>query len=137
MHQPYKDITSKLGDPIWWDENAVPRYCEFEPRQAADIYAREVALVLIQCQDCRHRFRVAISFSYLNWNWNDGKPGPSLAESIKSNAISYGDPPNIGCCPAGPTMSSDEISVLEFWHFNTKTFEWERDSSLEITLPSI
>lgn len=41
MHASYSDITDRLGEPQWWDENAVPRYCEFEPARVANIYWRD------------------------------------------------------------------------------------------------
>ena len=41
---------------------------------------------------------------------------PTLSERIRDMTIAYGDPPNIGCCPAGPTMNSVPRRVLEYWY---------------------
>jgi hypothetical protein len=112
MHQYYEDIISKLGNPIWWDEHAVPRYCEFSPEEVADIYAREVVYFLIECQNCGRMFRVAIS----NSGYDKKYEKYSLIPHILEKSIGYGDPPNIRCCGAGPTMTSDNLCVLEFWH---------------------
>jgi hypothetical protein len=57
---------------------------------------------------------------------------PTLANLIKNKQIHYGDPPNIGCCSAGPTENCIDIKVLEFWR--RKMLDWERDSGLEIDL---
>lgn len=53
-----------------------------------------------------------------------------LADEIRAGYLNYGDPPNADCCPAGPTMSSHSIRVLEYWH--RPDHEWKRDPSLEI-----
>lgn len=42
------------------------------------------------------------------------------------------DPPNIGCCAAGPTMNCDDLAVIEYWH--RPDWEWERDKALEIPI---
>ena len=39
----------------------------------------------------------------------------SLTTMADGGALHYGDPPNMGCCPAGPTMSSIPREVLEMW----------------------
>lgn len=134
MHHHYEDIRSRIaGDPKWFDENAVPRYCEFAPNEVSDIYADEVALVGITCQGCEHRFKVAFSSSSISRLMarrdNEAKV-LTLAELIRTKAIHYGDPPNIDCCAAGPTMNSEPRKVLEFWA--RKSFEWVRHPDLEI-----
>jgi hypothetical protein len=132
MHHHYKDIRERIaGEPLWFDENGVPRYCEFTPRDAANIYANQIALVLIRCQQCQREFKVAFS-----WSMNDYICGrPSLVDEITSGSIHYGDPPNIECCPAGPTMNCDDLRVLEFWRNDERGLEKVRDPSLEIVLP--
>jgi len=36
MLRRYDDIRSRIGDPIrWWDDNGVPRYCDFSPGNVA------------------------------------------------------------------------------------------------------
>lgn len=134
MNCDYADIRGKISEPPqWFDEYAVPRYAAFAPQRAANIYADECALVEISCQNCGTRFRVAFSRSksgaHLEANRHGGEP-ISLAQTIRGKTIHYGDPPNIGCCPSGPTMNSGPLHVLEFWHRPER--KWERDPELEI-----
>jgi hypothetical protein len=170
MLHDYDDIRSRIAQrPIWWDEHGVPRYRSFRPNDLADIYAEEAALVLITCQGCGHEFRVAFSFGpsekissierlllieiekrlpqtkeeleamrkeVLNRAWKR-----TLADSIREKCLHYGDPPNIGCCPAGPTMNSEPRQVLQYWrrfetdeNGNIRSLEWHRDRSLEIDI---
>ncbi|MEY9533063.1 hypothetical protein [Sinorhizobium fredii] len=140
MKPVYDDILSRIDiPPIWFDENAVPRYCEFAPSEAASIYVSEVALAEITCQGCGHLFRVA--FSYVNMG------SKSIAEAIRAKTLDYGDPPNIRCCLGGPTMSSEPRRLVEYWHRHhreyvedgkvtngTEYFRWRREPSLEIDI---
>lgn len=104
MNHNYKCIRDRITDPIlWWDERAVPRYDPFSPERVANIYACQAALVEISCQSCGYIFSVAFSWEY-----------PDDPETLMAN-LHYGDPPNIGCCPAGPSMSARTRRVLEFW----------------------
>jgi hypothetical protein len=124
MNTNYSDITEKLGDPVWYDENAVPRYCEFHPRKLADIYAKECVLILIACQNCGREFKVAVSYDFMNVLREE----MSLQELISNNTIGYieyGDPPNNDCCPSGITMSSNTIALLQFWK-QRDDFGWEQ-----------
>lgn len=128
MHHHYSDIRSRIPEPPrWWDESAVPRYCDFAPGEAANIYAEECALVRIACQACGETFDVCISSDAM---WKIGA-ALTLAESIEINALSYGDPPNIQCCPAGPTMSSDAVRVLQYWQRGASSV-WTRDPVFEV-----
>jgi hypothetical protein len=122
VNHHYADITEKLGDPLWWDEAAVPRYCEFGPEVVANIYAREVALLHIECQACRRRFMVAMS---------SASHEAALGQQIEADEIHYGDPPNYGCCAAGPTMNSVPRRVIEFWALAHVSFDWKRLPDLE------
>lgn len=136
MHHHYIDIRSRIPEPpLWFDENAVPRYDAFRPRDVADIYAKEVALVLIACQNCKQEFKVAFSYNAMDEvrAIAGGHKRISLADSIRRGWIHYGDPPNVECCGAGPTMNSDPICVLEYWH-KDNAFEWQRDQNLEIAI---
>lgn len=141
MHHNYADIRDLIPTPpIWFDERAVPRYCSFSPNAVANIYADEVVLVLIACQNCGKRFKVAMSTStteraLIGFGRTDGKEPMSLAVQIGTGWLHYGDPPNAGCCGAGPTMGCEDLAVLEYWRRNGDTsLEWERDHDHEIRL---
>jgi hypothetical protein len=119
MHHDYSDITSLTdANPKWYDENGVPRYCNFHPNQIAYIYAAEAALAIIECQSCRTKFYVA--FSELNqkhklWDESQKKRIAFLSDLILDRTLHYGDPPNTNCCDAGPSMNSVPVSVIEYW----------------------
>ena len=122
MNTEYDDIRALIAEPPrWWDEFAVPRYCDFHPRRAANIYAREAALLLIECQACGMEFRVCMSAA-----------GGRMADAIRDGSLHYGDPPNVRCCEAGPTMNCDDVRVLEYWR--RELLEWTRNASLEVEL---
>lgn len=129
MHHHYRDIRDRIAQPpVWWDENAVPRYCPFGPREVANIYAIECALVEIACQNCGSRFLVA---------WSRGahillpvQPYVIVSEKFDPVTFHYGDPPNAGCCASGPTMNSEPLRVVECWQRDSR-HEWERDHSRE------
>lgn len=140
MNYHYEDIRSAINKaPLWFDEHAVPRYCPFDPKDCANIYADECALVRIQCQACGRDFDVCFSESALTrlkfnlLTQREGQ-GPGVADRIRDNSIDYGDPPNIGCCPAGPTMSSVPKRVIEYWILMQATHTWVRDQSLEVDI---
>lgn len=131
MNHHYRDITERIeGDPLWWDEVAVPRYCEFGPEHVAEIYATEAALVSVACQNCGRVFPVSFSWRSSDKYFYDV---PALSERIEAgHGLEYGDPPNYGCCPAGPTMNSEAIQVLQFWRRSLGTsYHWERVTDLE------
>jgi len=134
MHEDYDDIRSRISEPpTWFDEHAVPRYCEFSPERCADIYARQVCLLLVECQSCARSFEVASS-----WSGYDSKH--ALDELIRTGEIHYGDPPNVGCCMSGPSMNSVPRRVLQFWRRSRPPaqnevaagLQWERVQELEI-----
>ncbi len=131
MNNDYADITERLGAPQWWDEAAVPRYCDFGPNQAANIYAKEVVLLHIECQNCGKAFKVAMSNSGFDVRMVELTPR-RIAEAIADGSIHYGDPPNYGCCPAGPTMNSVPRRVLEYWE--RERMNWRRREDLEVEL---
>ena len=139
MNHHYGDITERIAEPPkWWDERAVPRYCEFSPSEVADIYATEVALVEIDCQNCGATFRVCFSWRREETGWNEnGTPWCRLREPMTLEQVEflhYGDPPNSGCCGAGASMNSEPRHVLEFWRRRDFAWEWDRVRELEINL---
>ena len=128
MKADYEDIRSRIAEPPkWFDEYGVPRYCEFHPKNLANIYAREAVLVHIECQNCGHGFDVAMSRDRMA---DVRGREDTLAVRIRMKSISYRDPPNIGCCASGPTMTSVERTVLQYWH--RVVYEWARDPSYEV-----
>jgi hypothetical protein len=122
----YHDILDRIPQPpSWWDENGVPRFCDFHPQYLANIYANEAALLIVACQmGPVHHFRVALSAT------SEGMD--KLARQIRENMISYGDPPGVAGCNS-PDMGSVEIAVVEYWR-NPGIRVWERDATLEIGL---
>ena len=129
MNHHYNDIRRLIDEePEWFDECAVPRYCTRAPSLCANIYADEVAFVEIRCQNCGHKFIVAFS-----WGMSDEVRGHQALSVIVEDGgdLHYGDPPNIQCCPAGPTMTSISIRVVEFWKQNVWP-HWRRIPGLEI-----
>jgi len=122
MNCDYADIRSRIPEPPkWFDEHGVPRYCDFAPGEQANIYADEVVLALVTCQGCGHEFSVCfshtMSFAVAEAirDGNDPHGVKSLADLIRLRELHYGDPPNIQCCPSGPTMNSELRRVIEYW----------------------
>lgn len=142
MNQEYRDITSRLGEPLWYDECGVPRYDPFAPDMCNDIYADEAALLEIACQDCGARFRVAMAMGQMDRaqgamaRGDDvalmmADPSYTLSGLISHGTIHYGDPPCHGC--VGDTMNCEDIRVLEYWHRGQDTeHEWRREEGMEI-----
>lgn len=119
MHTHYDDILDRIPElPKWFDELAVPRYCDFSPQKLAFIYAKEAALVLIRCQACERKFHVAFSEGNAVDRSNDGKRSfaITIANLISERRLHYGDPPNVRCCSSGASMNSVPVRVLEYWY---------------------
>ena len=104
----YDDITSRIADrPLWWIEG-VPRYEPFTPH-AAEIFSNEIALVHTECQFCRLRFDVCVQRS-------KGGGRRSFEDYLAVfGTLDVGDPPNVGCCSTGYSMTSLEIAILQLW----------------------
>lgn len=85
MNNDFKDIIDRLGRPVWYDQKGYPRYCRFHPRQVSDIYANYVAYLLIGCQRCNGRWRVAVSSQGLK---------PHMPTKTDVGHFHYGDPPH-------------------------------------------
>jgi hypothetical protein len=135
MKAYYHDILSRIPeDPTWFDEHGVPRYCAFEPGEVANIYSGEVALVEITCQSCKRPFRVAFSQSRSE---RLTRHGAKLAQDIRDGRAHYGDPPNVDCCLAGPTMNSEPRRVIEYWTNENADHRWQRDASLEADITPV
>jgi hypothetical protein len=110
MFRHYEDILSRIAEPPrWFDEQGVPRYCEFAPDRIANIYAHECALLDIECQNCGRVFVVALDERTANHNVirrpGYDPPWRTLADIIRSHEIEYRDPPNVECCPVGAALA--------------------------------
>lgn len=128
MKANYHDITDVIKEPAqWYDEHGVPRFCEFHAQRTANIYASEAALIEVTCQGCGRAFHVAVSADRLGFD----PERVSLADQIRARSVHYGDPPNVFCCPAGPTMNAVPMRVLQYWRRGSETnYDWLRDDSL-------
>jgi hypothetical protein len=126
MHQSYDDIIEKAGPPEWFDECGLPRYRHFKPASVANIYAREAALVLIRCWACDAPFEVAFSRPS-----RSPVPDVSIAELNEAGQLSYGDPPNVNCCPRGTYSGSTVQLVLEYWRKKGPGNSWIQDRQFE------
>lgn len=141
MNASYKDITERLGLPLWYDALGYPRYCEFSPKQTSNIYSNLVFLTEIACQECGKRFDVASSFdvwdvrsSLLQGKFDEIFKQLEPKEQIYNNywvkvleglskdefiaLLHYGDPPrhdDEGMCTAGDTMNCVDVKVKECW----------------------
>jgi len=122
MHNSYSDIRSLTKkEPLWWDENGVPRYAKHHPSLCPDIYADKVILMEIACQSCKKHFFVQMSSSFFQKTRLQGKGLPH-----------YGDPPNISCCAGGATMNCDDLRIVEYWdRRDNQLNKWKRCSEKE------
>lgn len=162
MNQHFRDLLD-LSDtpPTFWEKGGVPRFAPFEPEVVSDIYADEVALVEIACQCCDTRFKVAFTSSRSSRTYaamralaqgedlHEAAEAHRIENMIRGKGLHYGDPPNICCCAAGPSMNSDTVQVLEFHKRNHPEFvengvvtdlaryqKWRRIPDLERKLES-
>jgi hypothetical protein len=137
MTPEYEDIKSRISEePTWYDDNGVPRYGKFQPRNAPNIYANEVALVEIGCQGCELTWLVSFTRSSMDDVRAKlmGREPQTIAEAIRSGSLHYGDPPShVETDHAGSTMNCLDWRVIEYW--SHENFDWVRDPSLEIELP--
>lgn len=154
MHHYFEDIISRIKEsPLWWDSNGTPRYGEFKPEACPNIYAKEIVLLLIRCQNCKKEFKVEMHMDMLHQvnAYNIRKleeevmtkeeakefvENHTLAVWIKAGVIHYGDPPRHDhdtSCQAGQSMNCEDIKVLEYW--KRESFKYVRDPALEIMVP--
>lgn len=133
----YEDIRKRIKEePKWFDSNGVPRYDDFHPDLSPNIYAEEVCLLKIKCQECQQEFLVEMNWSRMELVINEySRP---LSERIKDKSIHYGDPPRHreedSNCSAGDTMNCDDVEVVQFWKQEGKFLDWKRKKKLEIKL---
>lgn len=121
MNRSYDDITSRIdAKPSFYQEGGVPRWGPFSPMTFTDVYAVEAVLAEIACQCCDMRFHVLMERR---------QHGTPMRDQIAKGGLHYGDPPNVGCCAAGPTMTSETMRVIEYW--SRSDWEWTRDAQFE------
>lgn len=125
MKHYFAEIMAAMGQPRWFTESGYPRYVKFSPDECENIYASECLLMEIACQGCGKIFRVSLNSGLMEET--------SLSDIINEyKYIHYGDPPNMACCLAGPTMNCIDLRIIEFWQRDGG--EWARVPELEIEL---
>lgn len=141
MYRLYEDIRERCGEPLWHDDQGVPRYRPYHPRDGG-IYDRWSALLEIECQGCRRRFLVGDCYSTMDLirDTRDGDPipaAPVLPTAEHAGWFCFGDAPwheaEHGQC-SGTTMSTGVLRVVEFWA--REHFEWVRHPEYEFTYPA-
>lgn len=145
MYCAYKDITDRLGPPKWWDEEGVPRYCDFAPGEVAGVYADYAALIKIRCQGCGRHLPVAWSLCKLDLLCrvpsHPDAPGVFAKDQLvlptKDNpgSVGYGDAPahkegaaSTWLC-VGSVETTSVVRIVKFW--TRERAEWKRDEALE------
>ncbi|ARQ08391.1 hypothetical protein NXC12_CH00295 [Rhizobium etli] len=126
MYQYYKDILDRIAEqPTWFDDYGVPRFGDFSPEDLGNIYASEAALAEVSCQGCGRMFKGALTEVFASKSLG-------LNDEIRLSRVDYGDPPNVYCCGAGPTMSSVMHRILEYWSRDYEaSMNWQRDTTFE------
>lgn len=134
MKHDYRDIIDRAGPPDYYDENGTPRYGQPTPADRPDIYADFVAVALVRCQNCGQQFRVMMSDNKVSmWrvlsehSWTEAEL-PDYPHGHEGFCC-YGTPPRHGD-PAGNTMMSEPVAILEFWR-QTRVGDWERVAERE------
>jgi hypothetical protein len=148
MKSNYEDIymvaaEGDFHDPVWYDENGCPRFVAFNPELCPDIYAQEVILLEIACQNCHKKFMVQMS----SWSWHKGRQGfgERMTLYLKDKRpgaftpMHYGDPPRHDCI--GDTENCYDLRVVEFWvksDLTNKADErWTRHPEFEVKFEDI
>lgn|SRR5262249_30637058 len=129
MLREYEDIRSRITDPVlWWDDNGVPRYCDFHPSHCG-IYDIAAALIEVACQACGRHFLVAKTFDDSAIEELGDRYRRPTAGDVGS--FHYGDPPRHyrEGCSAGDTMNVESVRVVEFWE---RDAEWRRHPEHEV-----
>jgi hypothetical protein len=106
MKTSYKDILSRLGEPLWWDVYGVPRYEPFSI-ELTGVYSHTVVLLKIECQACNQKFTVAQEYQNLRY---------------APNQVRYNDLPRHDC--VGDQCASNEFDILQWWQYDHH--EWSR-----------
>lgn len=137
MLPDYADIRDRLGEPIWWDGNGVPRYDPFRPDMLG-VYDTFALYVEIECQSCAERFLVGEGRSRLDLM----SPFTAPPETFLTWATGYhyGDPPahthprHPGGLCGGTSMNVIDRRIVEAWErvFRDRVgYEWVRHPEIE------
>ena len=140
MLSDYSDITSRLGEPLWWDPNGVPRYEPFKPR-AAGVYIKACVLVDVRCQACPKTFKVCVAFDLMKkfdgFPQRSAYPNDECFMNALGYLVHYGDPPrhapqdSMDGCISGDTMNSVPIKIIEAWEkVGSPLPQWRRIEEL-------
>jgi len=136
MHPAYEDITSRIADPPkWFDANGVPRYDKFTPNISSNVYADEVALLKIACQQCGQEMFVEVIHDRMMAAAH-GRSVPTLVERMMAwdglgdLPLHYGDPPRHepsdgGDCIGGDTMNCIDLRLVELWRQKLGGIGWD------------
>lgn len=118
----YDDILSRIPEPpTWWDRHGCPRYNEPIPENCSHVYADRLTFMRIECQGCGQEFIVEFASSRMN---RLNREGTEILE-VDPTLLQYGDPPNIGCCSAGATMSSYPREIIAHYE-RGKMGKWNK-----------
>ena len=133
MHRGYDDITARLGEPLWWDGQGVPRYDTFRP-DLCGVYDTQVALVELACQGCSRRLMVTVEHDLMAVIEHNIDSWSMPTADDPGCWDSYGDPPihagAKGLC-IGCSMTSGCYRILEFWQKRDLDGDWERKTEYE------
>jgi len=135
MYPLYQDLRERLGEPLWHDQNGVPRYAPFEP-DLLGIYDTWACLFVVQCQACRRQFDCATGYDLtgdISWilrsskeELEDGFALRDDANAMMERFMAWGDAPwhdDDNQC-AGTTMTTYIVDIKELWHRSDR--EWQR-----------
>jgi hypothetical protein len=128
MYPKYEDILSLAeragaGEPLWFDENGVPRYAAFHP-DLLGVYDSYAVLAEVTCASCRKVMPVGLGRPKLVIGPNATLVRHDLS-SVVSLVEAWGDPPRHDRRCAGETMSVERVDVLQAWE-QGDDFEWRR-----------
>jgi len=124
MNRPYDDLLA-LSDrkPSFFQQGGIPRWAPFQAGYSTSPYTVDCAIAEIACQLCDTRFHVLME--------SGSRDKETILQRIRAKNLQYLDPPNVGCCRGGPSMTAETIRVLEYWA-REETFQWKRDPEAEV-----
>lgn len=103
MNRDYFDILKRLDAPLWWDENAVPRYEPFHPDMCS-VYCKTVVLITVECQGCTQHFSMAFEIDKVT----------ELDEIREDFSVNIPDDPPRHNCP-GDSSTGITVKLEQYW----------------------